>query len=125
MVNIWSLKEKISGMTFVKPNILASKYEREIEIEAVSSSAEYIKNYHHDCIISECGLVLNESIPYIGASLDWLMSCSSYGKTCIEIKGPYSINYTEPNEQHLDYSYKDGDTAKLTQNQKYFTQCLM
>ena len=108
-------------MTFVKPNIRASKYEREMEIEAVSSSAEYIKNYHQDCIISECELVLNESIPYIRASLDWLMSCSSYGKACIEINGPYSINYTEPNEQHLGYSYKD----EYTQNHKYFTHCLM
>ena len=53
------------------------------------------------------------------------MSCSCCGKTCIEIKCPYSINYTEPNEQNLDSLYKDGDTVKLRQNQKYFTQCLM
>ena len=53
------------------------------------------------------------------------MSCSCCGKTCVEIKYPYSINYTEPNEQNLDYLYKDGDTVKLKQNQKYFTQCLM
>ena len=49
------------------------------------------------------------------------MPCSCCGKTCIEIKCPYSINYTEPHEQNLDYLYKDRDVVKLKQNQKYFT----
>ena len=53
------------------------------------------------------------------------MSCSCCDKACIEINCPYSINYTEPNEQNLDYLYKDGDAVKLEQNHKYFTQCLM
>ena len=112
-------------MTFVNPNIPALKYGRDIEMEVVNTFAEYIKNYHQDCIISECGLVLDETMPYIGASPDQLMSCSCCGKACIEIKCPYSINYTEPNEQNLEYLYKDGDTVKLKQNHKYFTQCLM
>ena len=41
------------------------------------------------------------------------MSCSCCGKACIEIKYPYSINYTEANEQNLGCSYKDGDEVKL------------
>ena len=41
------------------------------------------------------------------------------------VAGKYSINYTEPNEKNLDYLYKDGDTVKLKQNHKYFTQCLI
>ena len=53
----------ISGMAFVNPNIPALKYGRDMEIEAVNTFAEYIKNYHPDCIILECGLVLNEIIP--------------------------------------------------------------
>ena len=53
------------------------------------------------------------------------MSCSCCGKACIEINCPYSINYTEPNKQNLDYLYKDGDTVKLKQNHKYVTQFLM
>ena len=53
------------------------------------------------------------------------MSCSCCGKACIEIKCPYSINYTEPNEQNLDYLYKDGESVKLKQNPEYFGQCLM
>ena len=52
------------------------------------------------------------------ASPDRLMSCLCCGKACIKIKCPYSINYTEPNEQNLDYSYKDGDTVNLKQYHK-------
>ena len=45
VVNIWSLKEKFSGMTFVNPNIPALKYGRAMEIEAVNTFAEYITNH--------------------------------------------------------------------------------
>ena len=67
-------------------------------------------------------MVLEETMPHIGAISDWLMSYSCCGKACIEIKSPYSIDYTEPNEQNLDYLYKDEDTVKLKQNHNYFTQ---
>ena len=83
-----------------------------------------LRIYNHDCIISECGLVLDNTMSYIGASPDRLMSCSCYGKACIEIRCPYSVNYTEPNEQNLDYLDKDGDAVKLKRNHRYFTQCL-
>ena len=45
IVNIWSLK-KNSGMTFVNPNILALKYGRGMEIDAVNTFSEYVKNHH-------------------------------------------------------------------------------
>ena len=125
VLNIWSLKEKNSGIISVNPNIPALKYGRDMEIETISKFAEYIKNYHQDCIISECGLVFDETMPYIGASPDRLMSSLYSGKAYIEIRSPYSINHTEPNEQNLEYLYKDGDTVKLKENHKYFTQCFM
>ena len=53
VVNICSLREEISGMTFVNPKIPALQYGRAMEIEAVNIFAEYIKNYRQDCIISE------------------------------------------------------------------------
>ena len=63
LVNIWSFKEKISGMTFFNPNKQALKYGRDMEIEEVSTFAEYIKNDSQDCIISDCGLVLDKTMP--------------------------------------------------------------
>ena len=96
-----------------------------MEIEAVNTFLEYIKNYHQDCIISECGLVLDKTMLYTVASPDRLMSFSCCGKACIEIKFPYSLNYPEPKKQNLGYLYKDEDAVKLKRNHKYFTQCLM
>ena len=96
VVNIWSFKEKNSGMIFVSPNIPALKYGEDMEIEAVNTFVEYIKNYNQACIISECGLVLVEIMPYIGASPDRLMSYSCCGKACIEMKMPIFNNYIEP-----------------------------
>ena len=48
IVNIWSLKEKHFGMKFVNTNILALKYGRDMETEAVNTFAEYIKTYQQD-----------------------------------------------------------------------------
>ena len=122
-VNIWSLKEKICGMTFVNPNIPALQYGNDMDLDAANTFAECIKNDHHDCIILECRLILNKTISYIGAIPDQLCLCC--GQACIEIKYPYSINYTEPNERNLHYLHKDGDVVKLKQNHKYLKQCLM
>ena len=72
-------------MTFVNPNIPALTYGRDMEIEAVNTFAEYITNYHQDRIISKCGLVLDETMPYIGASPYRLMSCLCCGRACIEM----------------------------------------
>ena len=51
VVHISPLKRKISGMTFVNLNILALNYGRRMEILAVNTYADYIKNYHQDYII--------------------------------------------------------------------------
>ena len=40
----------------------ALKYGRDIEMEAVNTFAEYIKNYHQDCIISEYELILDKTM---------------------------------------------------------------
>ena len=86
-------------MTSVNSNLPALKYGRDIEITTVNTFADFIKNYQQD----------------------YIKAC---GKACIEIKCPYSENDTEPNEQNLDYLYKDGDVVKIKQSHKYFTHCL-
>ena len=91
-------------MTFANPNVPALKYGRDMEINTVNTFAEYIiKNYHQDSSILEFGFILDETMPYILASPDQLMSCSCCSMECIEIKCPHSINYNEPNEQNLHY----------------------
>ena len=73
-------ERKITGITFVNPNIAPFKYKRNMEIEAVNTIGEYIENYHRDCIISEGGLVPAETMPSNGASPDRLMSYSCCNK---------------------------------------------
>ena len=124
-VNIWSLKEKISGMTFANSNNPALNYGREMEIEAVNTFAENFKNYHQVYIISECGLVFDETMPYIGEIPDRLMSSSCCCRAFIEKKCPYSIIYTESIEQNLNHLYLDGNAVNSKQSPKYFTQCIM
>ena len=97
-------------MTFVNPNILALKYKRDIETEAVNILAEYIKKYYQDSIISECKLFFDAM--HQGKSRP-VLSNLCCGETKIEIKCPFSINATEPNEQNLDRLYKDADTITL------------
>ena len=61
-------RETNSEMTFINPNIPVLKYGRNFEIEAANTFTEFIKNYKQDCIISGCRLVLDQTMPYTGAS---------------------------------------------------------
>ena len=71
-VNMWSLKQKISGLVFVKPNIPALKYDRDVEIEGANNSIEFIKGKHKDIKLSDC----DETLPYVSASSDRVLLCS-------------------------------------------------
>ena len=74
-VNMWSLNQKISGLVFVKPNIPALKYGRDMEIEAANTFIEFIKGKHKDIKLSDCGLFVDETLPYVGASPVRILLC--------------------------------------------------
>ena len=95
-VNMWSLNKKISGLVFVQQNIPLLKYGRDMEIEAENSFIEFIKGKHKDIKLSYCGLFVDETLPYVGASPNRILLCSCCEKTCVEIKCPYSIDYAKP-----------------------------
>ena len=66
---MWSLKQNVSGLLFVKPNISALKYGRDMEIEAANTCN--VSNT--DIKLSECGMIVTicglfETLPYAGAS---------------------------------------------------------
>ena len=60
-VNMWSLNQKISGLVFVRPNIPALKYGRDMEIEAANTFTEFIKRKHTDIKLSDYGLFVDEN----------------------------------------------------------------
>ena len=126
-VNLWSLNQKIAGLTFVNPNVPALKYGRTMEEEAVNTFANIMKKTHKDFKAEECGLFLHFRFPFIGASPDRMLSCSCCPPSCLEVKCPYSINYTSPDDPSvkLPYLLREGDKLQIIRKHKYFTQCLM
>ena len=42
-VNLWALNQKISGLTFVNPNIPSLKYGRDMEPEAINTFTDVMK----------------------------------------------------------------------------------
>ena len=74
-VNMWFLNQKISGLVFVKPNIPALKYGRDIETETANTFIEFVKRKHKNIKLSDCGLFVDETLPYLGASPDRILLC--------------------------------------------------
>ena len=56
--NLWSLFKKVSGITFVNPNIPALKYGREMEINVVNEFQKMHAISHTNIKVEECGLFL-------------------------------------------------------------------
>ena len=124
MVNMWSLNQKISGMVFVKPNNPALNYGRDMKIEAANTFIELIKGKHTDIKfkLSDCGLFVDETLPYVIGSTDRTLLCSRCEKACVEIKCPYSMNCTKPCCSNLEYLlFCDGKTV-MKNSHKYYTQ---
>ena len=77
-----------------------------------------------DIKLSDCGLFVDETLPYVSANPDILLLCSCCEKTCVEIKCRYSINCIEPCYSNLEYlRLCDGKTVLKTSH-KYYIQCM-
>ena len=124
-VDMWSVYQNISELSFINPDLLALKYGRTIEMEAANEFFELMKKKHKHFVILECGLFLDKANCFIGASPDRLITCDSCEDACVEIKRPLSINYEKPNDKNLDYLYKGDSEIKLKTNHSYFTQCIL
>ena len=126
-IDLWQLFQKVSGLTFVNPNIPALKYGRAMEPIAANECYNLLSVSHKNLKILECGLFLDRRDPYIGASPDGLLVCDCCPKACLEIKCPFSINHTSPNSPDITLPYLksiDGE-MKLSSTHKYYTQCQM
>ena len=127
-IDMWSLNQKISGRTFIDPNVPALKYGRDYESEAVESFRIEMLKSHKGVKISNCGLYILKEMPFIAASPDGIVSCECCDISCLEIKCPYSINYTSPTAENVNLPYltrADDGMLCLKQSHKYYTQCQM
>ena len=120
-VEMWSLCQNISGFPFTNPDLPPLKYSQTLEMDAANGSFEIMKKKHKNLVIPECGLFLDKTNCFIGASPDCLMTCDAF----VKMKCPLSINYEKPNEKNLDYGYKSDKEIKLRTIHSYFTQCIL
>ena len=124
-INMWSLFQNISGLTFVNPNIPSLKYGTCMEVNASNTFDDLMKKYHRNLKLVEFGLFLDKTLPFIGASPDRIATCLCCPPSCLEIKCPYSINHLSPLDPNAKLSYliREDDHVKLNRNHKYYTQC--
>ena len=112
-VNLWALNQKISGLTFVNPNIPSLKYGRDMEPEAINTFTDVMKKTHKNFAVQERGLILLDNHPFIWASPDAIASCSCCQNFCVEVKCPHSISHTSPKDAELAFIEKEKDQFKL------------
>ena len=62
---------------------------------------------------------------HVGASPDRILLCSSCEKASVEIKYPYSINYTKSCYSNLEYLRLCGGKTVSKKSHKYYTQCML
>ncbi len=77
---------------------------------------------HESHTQSACGLMIHQSLPYIAASPDLLVSCQCHGDALCEIKCPYSLlnanGITPENYPHIERS----DNVTLKKTSPYYYQ---
>lgn len=108
---------------FKKSNIRAASldYGRQHEAQAKNSYLKQNKSVH----IHECGLVVNNEFPFLGASPDGLI-CENGVSGLLEIKCPYSarnMTVAEACEHIRDFPIKQQDgTFTLRKEHPYYAQ---
>ena len=83
-VDMWSLCQNISGLSFTKPDLPVLKYGGTMKMEATNEIFELMKKKHKNLVVSEFGLFLDKRNCFIGASPDCLMACNCCEDACVE-----------------------------------------
>ena len=123
VINMFQTNKKVSGLTYTNPEIPALKYGREMEDIAANAFLEVMKAEHKNVVLKKCGLYLDPVTPVIGGSPDRIMECSCHPPSCVEIKCPFSINFTSPTDESVKLPYIAKN--KINRNHSYFTQCMV
>ena len=85
------LVDSLLGKAKPPTNLPALKYGRDMEPIAVEEFVKYFKKHHKDVRYRECGIFIDKTKQYLGASPDLLIECSCCGKAVVEIKNPFNI----------------------------------
>ena len=88
----------------------------------LSNSSNTSKKHHKDVRYRECGIFIDKTKQYLGASPDLLIECSCCGETVVEIKNPFSIANEIPSAHNLSFSFMFNGQVALKQQYQYFSQ---
>ena len=72
-----------------------------MEAHAIRKFVSENKRNHKNFTVSESGLVLMETNPFIGASPDSNIECSCCGKGTLEVKCASSVKNEKPSHENL------------------------
>ena len=122
-----SVFARVSGEKLVNARLPALKYGLAMEEDATAKFFENFAREHKSATLNECGLFLSKELPFIGGSPDRIVYCDCCGKSCLEVKCPFSIAHTSPTDPDAKLPYlaidSGSNTLCLRRNHKYFTQC--
>ena len=94
-----------------------------MEVNAVNTLFEVLKGQHKELTFRDCGLFLDKESSFVDATPDKLMSCECCNFACVEVKCPYSINYTTPQDGNLQYLVNENGSYNIKRQHQYFSQC--
>lgn len=87
-----SLIKKLCYPEACKFSSAATAWGCQHEEDAIQEFLDQFYLEHSDVTFNRCGLRLNRSYPFMGASPDGIVSCSCHQKSLIEVKCPYSCS---------------------------------
>ena len=79
------LVDSLLGKAKPPTNLPALKYGRDMEPIAVEEFIKYFKKHHKDVRYRECGIFIDKTKQYLGASPDLLIECSCCGEAVVEL----------------------------------------
>ena len=117
--------QKVSGTAILNSDLPALRYGRAMEEGAVNCFKQIFSETHNNLKIFECGLYLSNEAPFIGGSPNRIVACDFCGKSCLEVKCPYSLRHITPVDDSLSLLYlkKKNGKHKVNQQHSYFTRC--
>ena len=95
------LVDSLLGKAKPPANLPALKYGRGMEPIAVEEFIKYFRKHHKNVSYRDCGIFIDKTKQYLGASPDLLSSCC--WKAVVEIKNPFSIANEIPSPHNLSY----------------------
>lgn len=99
------------------------KHGREQEHDVFTFFKKNVNSYGHiDGDVAKTGLKLLQSMPWIGATADGIVSCQCHGKTVLEIKCPYTYRHDYVHNMYGQPGLFLDENGKLRSTSRHYFQ---